>query len=125
MVTVVLMALNFLSAVGVVIVNKELFSRGGGVRFATFLTGLHFLATAVGIRACHAVGMYEIKHLKQTQARASIHMASAFAVFYSIRITSSINASRHQDVQYRALESQLVSYWYDIDSRVKTPKRVV
>ena len=63
------MGLNFCSAVGIVVVNKSLFRRAEGLGFATFLTGLHFLATALGVRACHSAGLYELKPLKQTQAR--------------------------------------------------------
>ena len=61
------MGLNFCSAVGVVVVNKSLFRQAEGLRFATLLTGLHFLATALGERACHMVGQYELKPLKQAQ----------------------------------------------------------
>lgn len=62
-----LMALNFFTAVGIVVANKALFRRAGGLSFATSLTGLHFIATALGVRACHAVGVYEVKPLTQTQ----------------------------------------------------------
>lgn len=62
-----LMALNFFSAVGIVVANKALFRRADGLSFATSLTGLHFIATALGVRVCHAVGIYEVKPLRQTQ----------------------------------------------------------
>ncbi|CAN0038052.1 unnamed protein product, partial [Laminaria digitata] len=57
------MALNFCSAVGIVVVNKSLFRAAEGLRFATLLTGLHFLATALGVRACRLAGLYEHKPL--------------------------------------------------------------
>lgn len=62
------MSLNFLSAVGIVLVNKALFQWGDGLKFSTLLTAAHFFATAAGIRVCHSLGMYEIKPLKQSQA---------------------------------------------------------
>lgn len=63
------MALNFCAAVGVVVVNKSLFRRAEGLRVATLLTALHFLATALGVRMCQAIGMYKVRNLTQTQVR--------------------------------------------------------
>lgn len=63
------MVLNFISAVGIVVVNKWLFRTARGLRFTTSLTGVHFLATAFGIRACQALGMYEVKPLKRAQVK--------------------------------------------------------
>lgn len=63
------MALNFTSAVGIVVVNKALFRWGQGLRFATVLTAAHFLTTAVGIRVCHVLRVYDVKPLRQLQAR--------------------------------------------------------
>lgn len=74
--TPALMALNFFSAVGIVVANKALFRRADGLSFATSLTGLHFIATALGVRACHAVGVYEIKSL--TQAQESVFFVFVF-----------------------------------------------
>eukprot|EP00752_Nemacystus_decipiens_P017783 g15944.t1 len=54
------MALNFFSAVGIVVANKALFRRADGLSFATTLTGFHFIATALGVRVCHAAGVYEV-----------------------------------------------------------------
>lgn len=62
------MVLNFASGVGIVVVNKSLFGRAEGPRFATLLTSLHFLATALGVRACRAFGVYEVKPLRESQA---------------------------------------------------------
>lgn len=64
-----LMALNFCSAVGIVVVNKALFRRSEGLGFATSLTALHFAFTALGVRVCHLLGMYKTKPLKQRQVR--------------------------------------------------------
>eukprot|EP00903_Cladosiphon_okamuranus_P010526 g9956.t1 len=47
--TPLLMALNFFSAVGIVVANKALFRGAGGLGFATSLTGVHFIATAIGV----------------------------------------------------------------------------
>ncbi|CAN0141185.1 unnamed protein product, partial [Hapterophycus canaliculatus] len=66
--TPALMALNFCSAVGIVVVNKALFRHSEGLGFATSLTGLHFAFTALGVRLCRVIGLYKIKPLKQTQA---------------------------------------------------------
>ncbi|CAM9932298.1 unnamed protein product [Choristocarpus tenellus] len=60
-----LMTFNFVSAVGIVVLNKAIFRRG--YNFATFVTGLHFAGTTIGVRACHAAGMYQVKPLRQTQ----------------------------------------------------------
>lgn len=64
-----LMALNFCSAVGIVAANKALFRHAEGLGFATSLTGIHFLATAIGVRACRLCDIYKVKPLKQTQVR--------------------------------------------------------
>lgn len=66
------MALNFFTAVGIVVANKALFRQAGGLNFATSLTGLHFITTALGVRVCHAVGVYEVKPLTQTQESARV-----------------------------------------------------
>lgn len=67
--TPALMALNFCSAVGIVVANKALFRHAEGLSFATSLTGIHFLATALGVRACRLCDIYKVKPLKQTQVR--------------------------------------------------------
>lgn len=71
-VTAFVMSLNFLSAVGIVMVNKVLFRWGNGLRFATLLTAFHFIATAAGMRICRALGMYEQKPLRQRQVKMHI-----------------------------------------------------
>lgn len=76
--TAVVMLLNFLSAVGIVMVNKVLFRWGKGVRFATLLTAFHFLATAAGLRACRALGMYERKPLRQRQVKMRLLLKIKF-----------------------------------------------
>ncbi|CAM9642598.1 unnamed protein product, partial [Pylaiella littoralis] len=81
LITAGLMALNFCSAVGVVVANKALFRRAEGLAFATSLTGLHFMATALGVRACHAFGVYKAEPLTQTQARLVLPITVAFCAF--------------------------------------------
>jgi len=88
-----LMALNFFSAVGIVVANKALFRRGGELGFATSLTGLHFIATAIGVRICHALGIYEAKHLTQLQARrfwCKVHVSTVAE--YPPRVSVQIRA---------------------------------
>lgn len=43
--------------------------RAEELQFTVLLVGLNFLATAVGVRVCHVVGMYKIKPLGQIQVR--------------------------------------------------------
>ncbi|CAM9423648.1 unnamed protein product, partial [Scytosiphon promiscuus] len=76
------MALNFCSAVGIVVVNKALFRRSEGVGLATSLTALHFAFTALGVRVCRVAGMYRVKPLKQTQASV-LPITVAFCAFVS------------------------------------------
>lgn len=66
------MAINFCATISIVVVNKSLYMRVEGVRFETLIAGLNFLATAIGVRVCHAVGMYENKPLGQLQVRFTL-----------------------------------------------------
>ncbi|CAM9868979.1 unnamed protein product [Ectocarpus sp. 6 AP-2014] len=81
-----LMALNFCSAVGIVAANKALFRHAEGLGFATSLTGIHFLATAVGVRACRLCDIYKVKPLKQTQVLPITLAFCAFVAFNNLSL---------------------------------------
>ena len=79
------MSFNFVSAVGIVFANKYVF-HVYGYNYATFVTALHFLATAIGGRMCKAAGMYEVKKLEQREVLPITVCFCAFVVFNNLSL---------------------------------------
>jgi hypothetical protein len=52
------MVFNFLSSVGIINLNKLVF-KTYGFNFPTFLTGIHFVLTFIGLCACNMAGQKE------------------------------------------------------------------
>lgn len=54
------MVFNFLSSVGIINLNKLVF-KNHQFNYPTFLTGIHFILTFVGLLWCNKAGMFKIK----------------------------------------------------------------
>ena len=75
--TMGLMAFNFVSAVGIVFMNKYVFHTFS-YNYAVFVTSLHFVMTTIGVRCCHMAGMYQPKELKHMDV---LPITVAFCLF--------------------------------------------
>lgn len=60
------MLFNFASSVGIITLNKVVF-KTYAFNYPTFLTGLHFVATFLGLCICNAFGQQEEQQGKQQQ----------------------------------------------------------
>jgi len=56
------MAFNFFSSVSIITINKIVFTTYG-YKFSTFLTGLHFIVTFVGLLICSSLNVFQIKYV--------------------------------------------------------------
>ncbi|KAK7197936.1 Triose-phosphate Transporter family [Novymonas esmeraldas] len=60
--TVLYLALNAFSSIGIVYTNKVLF-KGHGFSYGTLLTVIHFFITSLGLLGCHMMGVFEPKRI--------------------------------------------------------------
>ena len=83
-VTVLYMAFNFFSAIGIIFANKFLM-KSYDFKYASFTTSCHFLATMAGLLICRLAGVYKPKVLSHAQV---FPISLAFCIPISSKVSS-------------------------------------
>jgi solute carrier family 35 protein E3 len=84
--TILSMALNFFASVGIITVNKMVFKQYG-FTYSTLLTGIHFLATFVGLLICSLIfGIFEIKLVEMKHILALSCSFVGFVTFNNLSL---------------------------------------
>jgi solute carrier family 35 protein E3 len=86
------LALNVISSVGVIFINKRLVFNAAGFHFGTALTVLHFLITAVGCYTFAKTGFFELKKLPWSKVLSISLAFCGYVVFNNLSLlTNSVS----------------------------------